>query len=51
MDDKYRPRMMEELMEDPIPVSLINEPLPPENVVALPPKRPIRSTLCCAIFD
>jgi hypothetical protein len=30
---------MGELMEDPIPVTLINEPLPPENVGVLVPGR------------
>ena len=33
--DRYHPRTIEELADDPIPVSLINEPLPPDNVRAL----------------
>jgi hypothetical protein len=35
MDDKYHPRQFEEMVEDPIPVSLINEPLSPDNVSTL----------------
>ena len=27
MDDKYHPRMMDEMASDPVPVSLINEPV------------------------
>jgi hypothetical protein len=27
MDDKYRPRSFEEMASDPVPVSLINEPV------------------------
>jgi hypothetical protein len=38
-DDKYRPRTMEEMAGDPTPVTLINEPLPPDNVIALPRAR------------
>jgi len=34
-DDKYRPRSFEELVDDPTPVTLLNEPLPPDNVRAL----------------
>jgi hypothetical protein len=34
--DRYRPRRLEELEVDPIPLSLINEPVPPENVSAMP---------------
>ena len=30
--DRYHPRTIEELAADPIPVTLINEPLPPDNV-------------------
>jgi len=32
MDDKYWPRQFHELAEDPTPVTLLNEPLPPHNV-------------------
>jgi hypothetical protein len=27
MDDKYHPRQFDEMVEDPIPVTLINEPV------------------------
>jgi len=33
--DRYHPRTIEELAADPIPVTLINEPLPPDNVSTL----------------
>ena len=40
MDDrKYWPRTSEELAEDPIPVSFINQPVPPDNVGVLVPSR------------
>jgi hypothetical protein len=40
MDDrKYWPRTSEELAEDPIPVSFINQPVPPDNVAALVPRQ------------
>jgi len=40
MDDrKYWPRTSEELAEDPIPVSFINQPVPPDNVGVLVPHR------------
>ena len=39
MDDKYHPRQFEEMVEDPIPVTFINEPLPPDNVSTLPVAR------------
>jgi hypothetical protein len=38
-DDKYRPRSF------PIPVSLLNEPLPPDNLATLVPRRAILITL------
>ena len=40
MDGKYTPRTLEELADDPIPVTVLNEPLPPENVGVLVPTRP-----------
>jgi len=51
MDDKYRPRTFEELASDPVPVSLINEPLPPENVRALPVAKAhsLHAVLCDAL--
>jgi hypothetical protein len=39
LDDKYRPRTFEELAGDPTPVTLINEPLPPDNVTTLVPRQ------------
>jgi hypothetical protein len=40
MDDrKYWPKTSEELAEDPIPRSFINQPLPPDNVSALVPRQ------------
>lgn len=38
MDDKYHPRSFEELAGDPTPVTLINEPVPADNVGVLAPK-------------
>jgi hypothetical protein len=51
MDDKYHPRSFEELAEDPIPVSWINEPLPPDNVTALavPTVHSLHAVLCDAL--
>ena len=39
------------MAEDPIPTTIINEPLPPENVVALPPKaaHSLHAVLCDAL--
>jgi hypothetical protein len=42
---KYWPRSFEEMAEDPTPVSLINRPLPPPNVVSLPKERPLHQIL------
>jgi hypothetical protein len=39
MGDKYTPRTLDELAQDPIPVTVLNEPLPPENVGVLVPGR------------
>ena len=38
-DRRYHPRTFEELASDPIPQTFINEPLPPDNVSALPVAR------------
>ena len=48
MDDKYHPRTFDEMAEDPIPVSFINKPLPPENVSTLPVARvhSLHAVLC-----
>ena len=35
MDRRYWPRQFEEMANDPVPVSWINEPAPPDNVSAL----------------
>ena len=52
MDDrKYWPRTTEELAEDPIPRSLINQPLPPDNVIALPKTRSLYAMLCQTLID
>jgi hypothetical protein len=37
LDDKYRPRTMEELEGDPTRRTLISEPVPPDNVGVLVP--------------
>jgi hypothetical protein len=33
--DRYWPRRFEEMASDPVPVSWINEPVPPDNVSTL----------------
>src|SRR5262249_5393013 len=38
-DKKYTPRTLDELADDPIPVTVLNEPLRPENVGVLVPGR------------
>ena len=49
--DRYHPRTIEELAADPIPVTLINEPLPPDNVTALaaPRVHSLHAVLCDAL--
>jgi hypothetical protein len=49
--DRYWPRSFEELAEDPIPRSFINQPLPPDNVIALPKTRSLHAVLCEALID
>jgi len=50
LDDKYRPRRFDELANDPIPVSVINEPLPLDNVIPLPkPAHSLHAVLCDAL--
>jgi hypothetical protein len=39
MDRRYWPRQFDELVDDPTPMSWINEPLPPDNVSALVPRQ------------
>jgi len=52
-DRRYHPRSFEELAEDPIPVSLINEPVPPDNVCTLarPRQRSLHAVLCEAVTN
>jgi hypothetical protein len=45
MDDKYWPRQFDEMVGDPTPV-IINEPVPPDNVIALPKARSLHAVLC-----
>jgi hypothetical protein len=51
LDDKYRPRTTDELMEDPIPVTLLNESLLPDNVSTLAVRRvhSLHAVLCDAL--
>ena len=53
MTDKYRPRNFDELADDPIPVSLINEPLPPDNVrsIGRAARRSLHAVLCEALTN
>jgi hypothetical protein len=51
MDDKYRPRSFEEMAEDAVPVTIINEPVPPDNVIALPKARSLHAVLCEALTN
>jgi hypothetical protein len=37
--DRYWPRQFDELADDPTPVTLINEPVPPDNVATLVPRQ------------
>ena len=37
--DRYHPRTAEELAQDPIPRSLVSQPLPPDNVGVLVPSK------------
>ena len=53
MTNRYWPRTSEELAEDPIPVSLINQPLLPDNVRTLvrPNQRSLHAVLCEALTN
>jgi hypothetical protein len=56
LDDKYRPRSFEELADDPTPVTLINEPVPPDNVrtmtiVRAERARSLHAVLCEALTN
>ena len=52
-EHRYWPRQFEELGSDPIPVTLINEPLPPDNVRTLvrPTQRSLHAVLCEALIN
>ena len=52
-EHRYWSRQFEELGSDPIPVTLINEPLPPDNVRALvrPMQRSLHALLCEALTN
>jgi hypothetical protein len=52
-EHKYWPRQFEELGSDPIPVTLINEPLPPDNVSTLvrTKQRSLHAVLCGALTN
>jgi hypothetical protein len=52
-DLEFDARTFEELVEDPIPVSLINEPSPPDNVRVLvqPKARSLHAVLCEALTN
>ena len=45
---KYTPRTLDELAADPTPVTVLNGPLPPENVGVLVPgrQRSLHAVLC-----
>jgi hypothetical protein len=51
--NRYWPRQFDELGSDPIPVSLLNEPVPPDNVRALvrPNQRSLHAVLCEALTN
>ena len=53
MEDKYRARSFDELAEDATPVTLLNEPLPPDNVGVLVPgrQRSLHSVIAQALAD
>jgi len=50
---RFQPRSIEELAGDPTPVTLIKEPLPPDNVRALvrPMQRSLHAVLCEALTN
>jgi hypothetical protein len=53
MDYKFRPRTIEELETDPTPVTLLNEPLPPDNVstIVRANQRSLHAVLCEALTN
>jgi hypothetical protein len=46
-DGRFHPRSFEEMASDPVPVSFLNEPLPPDNVGVLVPAqaRPLHAVV------
>ena len=48
MDDKYHPRQFEDMVQDPTPTTILNEPLPPDNVSTLgrAKQRSLHAVLC-----
>ena len=48
--DRYHPRWLEELAADS-DISLINEPIAPDNVIALPKARSLHAVLCEALTN
>ena len=53
MSDKFSPRNFTELASDPVPVSWINEPVPPDNVSTLvrTKQRSLHAVLCQALMN
>jgi hypothetical protein len=51
--DRYWPRQFEEMVSDPVPVTWINEPAPPDNVRTLvrPTQRSLHAVLCEALTN
>ncbi len=49
--NRYWPRRFEEMARDSIPVTWLNEPVPPDNVRTLVPKAPhsLHAVLCDAL--
>jgi hypothetical protein len=54
LDDRnrYWPRQFEEMANDRTPVSWLNEPVPPDNVIPLPkPAHSLHAVLCEALIS
>jgi len=44
LGDKFRPRQLDELEADAIPVTVVSEPVAPDNVTAMPVRqRPLHA--------
>jgi hypothetical protein len=52
-DGRFHPRSFEEMASDPVPVSFLNEPLPPDNVGVLVPAqaRPLHAVVAQTLAD